>query len=280
MLEAVSAMSAPATISSLVEAALLGALQGVTEFLPVSSDGHLALAEMLFDVDQGGLTLNVMLHAGTLIATCIVLRRRVGAALLEGAHALRRPARLSETPGGRDALTVIVATIPTAVIGLGLRDLVETWTRSPLVVGLGFVMTAILLASTRWVRPGDDEMPGVLGAFLIGIAQGIAVLPGVSRSGSTITLALWLGVRPDRAFELSMLMSLPAVLGAVLLEVRHVTASGAGAAALGAVVACGTGVAALLALRRVVVRGHFALFALWVLPVAIATLAMARAWPH
>jgi undecaprenyl-diphosphatase len=263
------------------DAALLGLLQGVTEFLPVSSSGHLALAEILFGIEQGGLTLNVMLHAGTLVATLLVLRRRVMIAALEGASALLRPSRFRTTPGGRDALVVIVASLPTAIIGLALRDLVEIWTHSPLVVGLGFVITALLLASTRWVHSGDDEAPSAVGALLIGIAQGLAVLPGISRSGSTITLALWLGVRPDRAFELSMLMSLPAVLGAVLLELPRAAAAPAGAVAgiVGATVALASGIAALVVLRRLVVGGHFAWFALWVLPLALATLALARAWP-
>jgi undecaprenyl-diphosphatase len=210
-----------------------------------------------------------------------VLRRRVGHALYETALAVRRPSRMSQTPGGRDALVVLLATLPTGIMGLLLRDLVEHWTSSPLVVGLGFMVTAIVLWSTRWVRPGKEEWPTLLGAVLIGIAQGVAVLPGVSRSGSTIAMALWLGVRPDRAFELSMLISLPAVLGAILLELPKVASShtGVAGAVAGAVVALLVGVVALLALRRFVVGGHFSLFALWVFPLSIATLALAQAWP-
>jgi undecaprenyl-diphosphatase len=264
------------------QAASLGAIQGLTEFLPVSSDGHLALAQILFGLEGSGLTMTVMLHAGTFLATLIVLWRRLGPAVFDGLRALRRPSRFSETQGGRDALVVILASIPTAVIGLGLRDLVEDWTSSPLVIGLGFAFTGTVLVTTRWVRPGDRDVPSMLGAIAIGVAQGLAVLPGVSRSGSTITLALWLGVRPERAFELSMLMSLPAVFGAVLLELPKLIAAGDGygAAALGALVAFGVGLVALLLLRRIVMRGHFAWFALWVLPLALATLALARAWPR
>lgn len=263
------------------EVVLLGALQGVSEFLPISSSGHLALAEILFNFQAAGLALNVMLHAGTLLATFLVLRQRVGLAVVGGVKALPHPSRFRATAGGRDALVVIVATLPTALIGLGLEHVVERWTRSPLAVGLGFFTTAAILISTRWIRPGQDEVPTIAGAVLIGIVQGLAVVPGVSRSGSTIAMALWLGVRPDRAFELSMLMSLPAVMGAVLVEARHMTAGSDGlwAALVGAIVAFGVGVVALLLLRRVVVRGHFSMFALWVLPLAVATLAMAKAWP-
>ncbi len=139
-----------------------------------------------------------------------------------------------------------------------------------------------MLASTRWARVGDREQPSFAGALLMGVCQGMAVVPGVSRSGSTIAAALWLGVGPGRAFELSMLMSLPAVLGALLVESRPME-SGSGDlvhAAIAGLVALVFGVVALLVLRRATVRGHFALFALWVLPVAVATLAMAKAWPH
>jgi len=267
---------------SLVEGALLGALQGLTEFLPISSDGHLALASLLFDVRGGGLTLTVMLHAGTLFATFLVLRQKVASATTEGVRALARPSRFAQTAGGRDALVVIFASVPTAAIGLGLRDLVESWTSSPLVIGLGFLGTSLALISTRWAPQGKKDVPSGAGALLIGIAQGLAVLPGLSRSGSTIATALWLGVRPERAFELSMLMSLPAVLGAIALELPKAVRApeGLGVAALGAIGAFLVGVLALELLRRVLVRGRFALFAVWVLPLALATLAMSRAWPH
>lgn len=261
---------------------VLGALQGVAEFLPVSSSGHLALAEILFGIKQGGLALDVMLHGGTLLATLLVLRHRVGQAIAGGARSLVRPSRLGLTAGGRDARTVIVASVPTAIIGLGLHSAVESWTSSPLIIGVGFLSTAALLVSTRWAKVGDDAQPSLAGALIIGVCQGLAVVPGISRSGSTIAAALWLGVRPDRAFELSMLMSLPAVAGAMIVESRHMSGAAGSLvhATLGALVALILGVAALLALRRVTVRGHFSLFALWVLPIAVATLAMAKAWPR
>jgi undecaprenyl-diphosphatase len=262
-------------------AIVLGALQGLTEFLPVSSDGHLALAEILFGVESGGLGLAVMLHTGTLVATAAVLRVELMALLREAVRGLWQPSSWRATAGGRDALTVLVASVPTAVIGLGLDRAVERWTESPLVVGLGFCLTTLVLVSTRWTRDGSAAHPTTVGALLLGIAQGLAVLPGVSRSGSTIALALWLGLRRERAFALSMLMSLPAILGAVLLKVPGLVRSSEvlAPALAGALVAALVGVAALLVLRRVVERGRFALFALWTLPLALATLAMALAWP-
>jgi undecaprenyl-diphosphatase len=263
-------------------ATLLGALQGLTEFLPVSSSGHLSLASIVLGIEGGGLTLNVMLHAGTLVATLLVLWQRVLPALRDGVLGLANPKRFITTNGGRDALVVILASIPTALIGLSLRHSVEQFTRSPTALGVGFLISTALLVSTRWATPGEAPSLAPWGAILVGVVQGLSVMPGVSRSGATIAAALWMGVRRDRAFELSMLMSLPAVLGAVLLEAPKVTTepAAAGVALLGSVVALVTGVIALVLLRRIVTQGRFAWFALWVGPLAVATLAMAKAWPE
>lgn len=264
------------------ESVVLGAIQGLTEFLPISSDGHLALAEMLFDFSSKGLTLNVMLHVGTLLATMVMLWSRVRPALSDGFAACLRPSLWSTLPGARDALVVVLASIPTAAVGLGLRSAVERWTESPLVIGLGFLGTSVALIVSRFARPGRLEQPGVLGALLIGLAQGLAVLPGLSRSASTITVALLLGVRRERAFELSMLMSLPAVLGATLLEAPRAfgDTSLLMSAVIGSLVSFLVGILALGLLRRIVVAGAFFWFAAWVVPVALATLALAQAWPH
>ena len=266
----------------MIEAFLLGLLQGISEFLPISSSGHLALAGILFGVKDAGLTLSVLLHAGTLLATAIVLRHRLAVAIVDGVKALSAPSQFRSTPGGQDAMFVIIASVPTAIVGLFLRDQVDAWTRAPMVVGLGFLATSVLLISTYFAKPGVVEHPGYKQALLLGLVQGIAVLPGVSRSGITIAVALYLGVARNRAFELSMLMSIPAVLGATLVELPHMieNISNVPVALFGAVVACGSGIIAMLALRRVVVGGFFPLFALWVFPLAVATLAMARAWPH
>ena len=264
----------------LTEIVLLGVLQGLTEFLPVSSSGHLALGQMLFGVDDPSLTLSVMLHGGTLLATMWVVRARLVGVLGAVARGVTAPRTLLTTDAGRDLLFVVVASVPTGAIGLLTRDAVATWTASPLVIAVGFFMTAGVLISARWAPIGGATQPTLGQALLVGIVQGIAVLPGVSRSGSTIGVALWMGVRPDRAFELSMLLSLPAVLGAVVLEASHMSeAGGSWAMALGALIAFGTGLGALWALRHAVSRGYFSLYALWVLPLAVATLALAWAWP-
>jgi undecaprenyl-diphosphatase len=263
------------------EVIALGILQGVTEFLPISSDGHLALAQMLFSMHEPSLTFTVTLHAGTLLATAVALRRRLGEILYELVRSVPQPSRLTQTSAGRDALFVIVASVPTGIIGFFSRDAVERFTASPLAVAVGFFITAAMLTSVRFTRTGLESDPPLRVALVAGVLQGIAVLPGVSRSGSTITAALWLGVRPDRAFELSMLMSLPAVAGALALELPRALAADEAlvTVVLGPLVAFVVGLAALRLLRYTVVRGYFAFFALWVFPLAIATLALAWAWP-
>jgi undecaprenyl-diphosphatase len=262
-------------------AIVLGILQGLTEFLPISSDGHLALAQMLLDVEGGGLTLTVLLHAGTLLATLLYFRQRIAKLLSELWVHLRRGRLPAPSSTGWDAILVLVATLPTGLIGLALRGVVAQWTHEPLAAGFGFIVTAGLLTSTLWTRPGALVSPTLAGALLIGFAQGLAVAPGISRSGITIVTALWLGVRAERAFEFSMLLSVPAVAAALLLELLEgEPIDGQLLAAVGgAVIAFGVGLGALSLLRRTVSRGHLAWFALWVLPVALATLALAKAWP-
>jgi undecaprenyl-diphosphatase len=268
-------------LSPFEQALFLGILQGLTEFLPISSDGHLALAQMLLEVDGGGLTLSVLLHTGTLLATLLYFRQRIGQVLADLWQQLRRGRLPDHGAPGWDAVLVMVASLPTGLIGLALRDAVARWTGQPLATGFGFVITACLLTSTLWARPGNALSPSLWGALLIGVAQGMAVAPGVSRSGLTIVTALWLGVRSERAFELSMLLSIPAVAAAVLLELLEGDSMAGHWFTLGsgAVAAFAVGLLALALLRRIVSRGNLAWFALWVLPLALATLALAKAWP-
>jgi undecaprenyl-diphosphatase len=182
---------------------------------------------------------------------------------------------------GFDLGIVLVASLPTAAIGLLLRDAVEAWTRSPTAVAVGFFGTAAALSSTARLRRGKRETPSLKSALLLGVAQGLAVVPGLSRSGSTIAVALHSGIKPERAFELSMLMSLPAVAGAIMLEApRALQDTGSwGALALGVTVAFGSGLFALRWLRSWVAQGKFSLFAFWVIPMAMLTLATASSWP-
>lgn len=262
-------------------AAILGAVQGLTEFLPISSDGHLAVTEALLGITQDNLALSVTLHLGTLLATLVFFRRAVQRLLLQVGSVFRALLNDRGSLVNFDLWLVLVASLPTAVIGLLLRDAVEAWTRSPTAVALGFFGTAAALSSTARLRRGKRENPSLKSVFWLGVAQGFAVVPGLSRSGSTIAVALHTGLKPERAFELSMLISIPAVAGAILLEAPSAVRSegSLGVLALGVVVAFGVGLLALRWLRHWVTQGKFSLFALWVIPMAMLTLATAGSWP-
>ncbi|MET0410451.1 MAG: undecaprenyl-diphosphate phosphatase, partial [Polyangiaceae bacterium] len=192
-------------------AALLGALRGLTEFWPISSSGHLALAQTLFNLSDADRHMSSFLRIGTLLATIYFLRERLLQLLAElGLRAIR------ETTGrdagrAQDLLFIAVASAPTAVLGLLLHDSARAWAEEPLAVGFGFLLTGLLLLSSLWAGSGKAPSPTVWAALIVGIAQGLAILPGISRTGATIVTALWFGVRPERAFELAMLLGIPTV---------------------------------------------------------------------
>jgi undecaprenyl-diphosphatase len=254
---------------TLSQALGLGVLQGLTEFLPISSSGHLALAQHALPGGEGpSLLFNVVVHLGTLLAIAFVLRRRLLqlAAAAVGLSRARDPSP-DEAVARRWLWLIVVASVPTALLGLGAREIVEAMNARPAWVGGALLCTgAILWGSERFGRRerGDAEL-GVADALVVGVAQGFGVLPGISRSGVTIGAALWRGVRGDTAVELSILISIPAVLGANLLEISR-----AGGAALradlaplvcGFVAAFGAGYLSLRALQWVVMRRRLLPFA-------------------
>jgi len=245
---------------SFFDAIALGIVQGLTEFLPVSSSGHLVIGQTFLDVPTAGIVLEVALHVATLVSVVIVYRRRLLALAL---GALRRE---------REAVEYIalvgVATLPAVVVGLFFHDAVRATFDVPAVTGVMLLVTGGILWSTRYVprRPLRDRPNWTL-ALVIGCAQAVAILPGISRSGSTITAALWGRMPGDRAAEFSFLMSIPAIAGAAILELRDVSAVTHGGAApllAGFVAALISGVAAILGLVWLVRRQAFYAFSYYV----------------
>jgi undecaprenyl-diphosphatase len=265
---------------ALPEALLLGLVQGITDFLPISNEGHLALAQMLFG-DSISLATAVFLQAGTLSATLLGVRKRATGAITEALRGVVRPSLLKDTQGGRDAVVVLLATIPTGIVGLLLRGPSELFARSPTLLGACFLGSALAIGSTYWAPPGKKDSPGHWGSILVGVLQGAAVLPGLSRSAVTIAALLWLGTPGPRAFELSLLVSLPMLAGAKFLGARHEFHGTDSVAALllGSCAAFVTGLAALHLLRVAVVRRLVPVFAVYLLPLGIATLAWGYARP-
>jgi undecaprenyl-diphosphatase len=267
------------------ESLLLGAIQGVSELLPISGSGHRALLQLLFGVSSGAPAVELLLGLGTLLATWVVVRSSALSAVSAGFAAVRRPSLLSTAPGARDALVIVLAALPSALVSFWLRHVVERWGQSPLAIGLGLLVTGGLLLATRFARPGRDEQPGVIGALLMGVAQGAAALPGLSPLAATLTLALLFGVRRERAFELALLVSLPVALGNAVVNALTLSREAAmqgsfGPAALAGVTAFLMGSAALWLLRHSVMAGVVSWFVAWLVPVSLATLALATAWPH
>lgn len=258
-------------------AVVLGALQGLTEFLPVSSSGHVAVGALLFGIPDMPLSMVVVVHVGTLLATLAVVGKDVFHLTADAVKQLtQNPRGYMETDEGKTVVGVIAATLPTAVIGLLIKDRVEAFSHQPVAVG-GFLLASAAIVWTTRGRHGKATTLTLKQAFLVGLAQGVAVLPGISRSGTTIAAAMALGLSGPQAFRFSFLLSLPAILGAVILQLGDpgaLAALGQGAVIAGTVSAV-VGVAALLLLRTMVAKGQLWVFALYLVPVGIALLL----WP-
>ncbi len=263
---------------TLFQALGLGILQGVTEFLPISSSGHLVLAQNLWPGLVGPhLLFDVAVHLGTIGAIVWILRRRI-ARLWHAMLGLLRAGPRGLASDERWIGLILVATIPTALIGLALRDVVVAMQARVVEVGAALVATALLLVLAERTGRRSREAPslGWLDAVLVGAAQGLAVIPGISRSGATIATALARGSKAEVAVEFSMLISIPAVLGASLLEGAHLgwTAIRAQAAPLlvGFVSALIAGGLSLKLLQWVVSRRLLLPFAVYCLVVGVGAL--------
>jgi len=211
-------------------AILLGIVQGLTEFLPVSSSGHLVLAERLFGVDPPGVTFEVMLHTGTLLAVLVYFRKRLLGIVRDlgggwaGMDGLR---------GWKYIVWIAVGTLPAVVIGLLLKDHIESAFSDPRAAAGFLIVTGILLFATL-PNYGGKRPLGWGRALGVGCAQAAALLPGISRSGSTISAAMILGISPAIAAEFSFLLSIPAILGASALSLGEAFAEGVSTATLAA----------------------------------------------
>ncbi|MFO7892840.1 MAG: undecaprenyl-diphosphate phosphatase [Longimicrobiales bacterium] len=262
-----------------LDALILGLVQGLTEFLPVSSSGHLVMAQTFLGVPAPGVFLEVALHVATLLSVVVVYRGKLLELLVGG---VRREGQALRYIG-----LLILATLPVAVIGLFFKDAIEAAFDTPYVTGFMLLATGLILWSTRWgtrdrtagadrpdwpdrpARPIRDPDPGQ--AVSMGLAQCLALLPGISRSGSTIAVGLWLKLDGERAAEFSFLMSLPAIAGAAILQATDlgpdVTVDGPLLAAF--ITALVAGVAAIKSLVWLVRRQGFHHFAWYVWAVGL-----------
>ncbi len=220
----------------------LGLVQGLTEFLPISSSGHLVVFENILKVHFPGITFEVFLHVATLTAVIIYLWRDILEIFQFKKYSL------SEQP----ILLIIVGTIPAGIVGLLAGDTIEGLFESVKWVRVFFIINSVILLSTRWTL-GEREKITIRDAILIGIAQSFAILPGISRSGATITAALLLGIKPSKAFSFSFLLSIAAISGAAILKIKDLSGVALSSGYLvGFLSALISGLLAIVILKRVV----------------------------
>ncbi len=273
-----------------LEAILLGILQGLTEFLPISSSGHLVLAQTFLGLKEPLVFFDVMLHVGTLAAVLVVYRDAIwklttgGLSTLTNTQFWRQPASTFNTSTElRFIGLILLGSIPTGLIAVLFKTELESFFHEVGLVSVMLILTGVVLQLPRLRKQevdNADTPTGKLRAWhapLIGIAQGCAITPGISRSGTTISLALFLGIPAKTAAEYSFLLSIPAILGAVVLKVRDIEETTipfyiVGAGMLAAFI---VGYIALRLLLVVLNRGKFSLFSYYCIALGLTSLLVA-----
>jgi undecaprenyl-diphosphatase len=262
-------------------AIIIGLVQALTEFLPVSSSGHLVIAKSLLKIEEVGITLEIVSHLATALAVVIYMRKRIGGILAAVFLRVARP-RAPMTEGRRadfrTFLLVIVGSVPAAVLGLAFNDFLEGLFDDLVGTGVTLAVSGVfLLLTSRKIRERVElRMPQ---ALLVGVAQAIAIIPGISRSGLTVGTGLALGVSRRAAFEYSLLLSVPAILGASAVEALSGGIGGdlIQVAAAGVTALVG-GYVAITLLFKTVVNNKFHVFGYYLIPVGtlVAVLAGMR----
>lgn len=268
------------------EALILGLLQGLTEFLPVSSSGHLVLAQRMMGINTGDTTFEILVHAATVLATITIFWREIIALLTGGFKALRSVGRNPEgrmsidlNPEARYLWMIVISMIPVLIVGLFFKDHVEAlFSGTVRFVGCMLLITAALLLLSHLLRPRKQHPVRAKDALIIGLAQACAVVPGISRSGSTIATGLMLGNDRTQLAKFSFLMVLVPILGEAFLELLKgefsPAASGIPALSLitGFLAAYLAGLFACKVMIRVVSRGKLYWFALYCAVIGVAAI--------
>jgi len=263
---------------SIFQALILGLIQGITEFLPVSSSGHLALSEKLFGLSGNNLRFEVFVHLGTLLAVVVFFRLKVWKLIKsvfmgrmyyqKGWHFTDDNLRLS--------LLLILATIPAAFIGYKFDDVIEQAFASPIAVSAFLLVTGTILFLTRFVKNHEGKI-NWWRALVIGLAQAVAILPGVSRSGSTIAAGIFTRMKQEKAAEFSFLLSIPIILGAGVVKLKDMLETGLPSSELlmiivGAIAAALSGYWAIKVMLQLVKKGRLEYFAYYCWAVGLAGL--------
>lgn len=265
----------------ILNAIFQGIIQGLAEFLPISSSGHLTLWQHIFGGGQADNFLTIMLHIGTLVAVFVAFRKEIGDYIVNFFGLIGRIVHkkfdYKTLPTGQKNVIMIFAALLPLFLILPIKDKIESVGDNIIAVGFCFLVTAVLLyVSARVAKKESTRVDITLPmALIIGCAQAVATLPGISRSGSTISVALLLGLSKTAAFDFSFILGIPAVLGAAILEFKDIftgevaTTAGAGEVIVGIVVSAVVGVAAIKALRYILKRDKFEIFAYYVAAISI-----------
>jgi undecaprenyl-diphosphatase len=247
---------------TLLQAVILGVVQGITEFFPISSSGHLVIIQGLFGLKEPQLAFDIFLHLGTLVSILIYFRKDIIDILAKE--------RLT-------ALYVVVASIPTFMIGFMFKDAVEVLFGRPHVVGYMLLATGLWLIAAslygRAQKAGHDKKLGFVNSILIGVAQGVAVIPGISRSGATIGAGILSGIDKEKVFKFSFLLAIPAILGASLLKCGKIGAGLTSGDYLcflsGAFAAMVTGIVSVSVLLKIVKANKLYIFGIYCILAAV-----------
>ncbi|MFP4458684.1 MAG: undecaprenyl-diphosphate phosphatase [Candidatus Zixiibacteriota bacterium] len=202
---------------STIKIILLGIIQGMTEFLPVSSSGHLVLGQHILGMDEPGVSLEIVLHLGTLLAVVAFYHDRISELFIP---LFKSPKRYHKSQEFKILLALFFGTIPAALAGYFLDSYFEEFFSSPRYTAMFLIITGLILILPKIVnlKVGKKKI-NIFRGIIIGIAQALAIFPGISRSGTTITMARFLKIQPKKAAEFSFLLSIPAILGATVLKV-------------------------------------------------------------
>lgn len=282
------------------EAIIMGLIQGLTEFLPVSSSGHLAIFKNIFHIStETGLLYDVMLHIATLIAICIVYWKDVKELFVNGCcmvglwvtnavlwignlfrkkenRAALKP--VLTTPYRRFVLMILISTVPTGILGVILEDVIGSASELLILPGICLILTSILLFIADRAKVGEktEATATYKNSFVIGLAQGVATLPGLSRSGTTITACLLSGFHKEFAVKYSFIMSIPAILGAMVLQLKDFTMDEFAGGMIwnyiaGMIVAGAVGYLCIKTMLVVVKKNKFTIFSIYCLLAGLAS---------
>ena len=258
----------------IIKTIVLGIIQGLTEWLPISSTGHLKIAEHFMN-EKIPLLFDFILHIGTLIVVLLFFRRDIKNIVSALAHLDFK------TEHGKLIPLIIVGSIPAGIIGIILNEPVNTAFQDTLPIAVAFVLSGIMLYSAKFAQEKNDTI-GYSTAILVGVAEGIAIIPGISRSGATITVALLLGIKREKAFKFSFLLSIPAILSVLGYNFAkrsdELASAGLGwpEILIGIIVAMFIGYFALKLLWKILRKKKFHLFAFycWLLGTALIVLSL------